>query len=103
MTTENEHNCIGKDDLLNDTRLNIGKFGLQVIMVGSTSYLPSFAYSIGLTQTYNHPEIICFGLPNNLAHAIINDIAEIIEKGEKIVAGKEYDEIFKNSKAIFLA
>ncbi len=49
MTTENEHNCIDKDDLMNNTKLNIDKFGLQVIMVGSTSYCPSFAYSIGLT------------------------------------------------------
>jgi len=102
MTTENEHNCIDKDDLLNDTKLNIDKFGLQVIMVGSTSYCPSFAYSIGLTQTYNHPEIICFGLPNDLGHAIVNDIAEIIQKGETIDTGKIYTEIFKDSRAAFL-
>jgi hypothetical protein len=102
MTTENEHNCIGKDDLLNDTKLNIDKFGLQVILVSSTSYCPSFAYSIGLTQTYNHPEIICFGLPNDLGHAIINDIAELIQKGEPIDTRKIYTEIFKNSRAAFL-
>ena len=102
MTSENEHNCIDKDDLLNDTKLNIEKFGLQVIMVGSTSYCPSFAYSIGLTETYNHPEIICFALPNNLGHAIINDIAEIIKKGETIDTGKTYTEIFKDSRAAFL-
>lgn len=102
MTTENEHNCVDKDDLLNDTKLNIDKFGLQVILVGSTNYCPSFAYSIGLTQTYNHPEIICFGLPNDLGHAIINDIAEIIQKGETIDTRKIYTEIFKNSRAAFL-
>ena len=102
MTTENKHNCIDKDDLLKDTKLNINKFGLQVIMVGSTSYFPSFAYSIGLTETYNHPEIICFGLPNELGHAIINDIAEIIKKGETIEKGKIYTEIFKGSRATYL-
>src|ERR1700733_4220828 len=98
MTTENEHNCIDKDDLLVQTKLNIDKFGLQVIMVDSTDYLPSFAYSIGLTQTYSHPEIICFGLPNNLGHSIINDIAEIIKRGETIEADKIYNEIFKDSR-----
>jgi hypothetical protein len=102
MTTENEHNCIDKDDLLNNTKLNIKKFGLQVIMVGSTSYCPSFAYSIGLTQTYNHPEIICFGLPNDFGLAIINDIAEIIQKGETIDTEKIYSDIFKDSRAAFL-
>ncbi|WP_069661298.1 DUF4262 domain-containing protein [Arcticibacter eurypsychrophilus] len=102
MTTENENNCIDKDDLINNTTLNIDKFGLQVIMVGSTSYNPSFAYSIGLTQTYKHAEIICFGLPNDLGHAIINDLAEIIKKGEKIDTGKIYTEIFQDSRAAFI-
>jgi hypothetical protein len=102
MTTENEHNCIDKDNLLKYTKLNIDKFGLQVIMVGSTSYSPSFAYSIGLTQTYNHPEIICFGLPNDIGHAIINDIAKIIKKGETIDTEKIYTEIFKDSRTTFI-
>ena len=102
MTGENEHNCIDKDDLLHNTKLNIDKFGLQVIMVSSTSYCPSFAYSIGLTETYNHPEIICFGLSNDLGHAIINDIAELIKNGEKFEAEKISTEIFKDSRAAFL-
>jgi hypothetical protein len=102
MTDENEHNCISKNDLLEQTKLNITKFGLQIIMVTSTNYSPSFAYSIGLTKTYNHPEIICFGLPNDLAHEIINDVAEIVKNGEIIESGKDYSKIFKNSRATFL-
>jgi hypothetical protein len=102
MTEENEHNCIGEDDLFEQTSINIDKFGLQVIMVNSTRYNPSFAYSIGLTKVYDHPEIICFGLPNDLGHAIINDIAAIIKNGETFQSRKIYSEIFKNSKAAFL-
>ena len=102
MTEENKHDCISKDDLLEKTKLNIEKFGIQVIMVSSTDYLPSFAYSIGLKKTYNHPEIICFGLSNSLGHQIINDVAEIIKKGEVIESGKVYSEIFENSRATFL-
>lgn len=102
MITENEHQCIGKDDLIDRTKFNIDKYGLQVILVGSTGYNPSFAYSIGLTQTYDHAEIICFGLPNDVGHAILNDIAEIIQKGEKIKTGMIYTEIFQNSRAAFV-
>lgn len=102
MTEENEDHCIDKDDLLRDTQLNIEKYGLQVIMVGATDYLSSFAYSIGLTQTYKHPEIICFGLPDDVGHAIINDIAEIVQKGQTLEVGKIYTEIFKNNRATFL-
>lgn len=102
MTEENKHQCISKNELLEQTKLNISKFGLQVIMVDSTNYSPSFAYSIGLTKTYNHPEIICFGLPNDLSHEIINDVAELVKNGEIIESRKNYSNIFINSRAMFL-
>lgn len=102
MDNRNEHKCIDKDELLVTTKNNIEKFGLQVVMVSATDYLPSFAYSIGLYKTYKHPEIICFGLPSELGHAIINDIADLIKKGEKIEPSKNYGNIFKNSRAEFL-
>ncbi|WP_343532187.1 DUF4262 domain-containing protein [Pedobacter sp.] len=102
MSEATEHNCMSSDDLLELTKLNIGKFGLQVITVTSTAYLPSFVYSIGLSRTYNHPEIICFDLPNDIGHEIINDVAENIKNGEKIECGKIYTEIFRNNRAMFL-
>ena len=102
MTDNNEHKCVDKKELLDKTKSNIEKFGLQVIMVNSEGYNPSFAYSIGLWKTYNHPEIICFGLRNDLVHAIINDVAEIIKHGARIKIKEDYTNIFKDSKAIFL-
>ena len=39
---ENNHGCINREDLLKKTRENIEKYGLQVLMVKSTNYLPSF-------------------------------------------------------------
>jgi hypothetical protein len=100
--TDKEHKCVDKDELLDKTKLNIEKFGLQVIMVNSTGYSPSFAYSIGLWETYKHPEIICFGLPNDLGHAIINDVAEIIKQGLTLKINENYADIFKDSRAEFL-
>ena len=103
MKEDKDHKCIDKNELLSRTRVNVEKYGLQVIMVGSTDYTPSFAYSIGLYKTYNHPEIICFGLPDNLGHAIINDVANLIKNGEAIISRKIYENIFKKSKAEFLS
>jgi len=103
MSIENHHNCIDIEELLKDTKLHIEKYQLQVIVVKSTSYSPSFAYSIGLWEKYKHPEIICFGLPNKLLHEIINDVAEIINTGEKIVTDKTYLNIFDDSKAEFIS
>ena len=93
-----DHHCFD----LNSTKNHIEKYGLSVIRVESTEYLPSFAYSIGLKETYSHPEIICFGLSTQLMHVIINDIAEIIRTEGAIDPHKEYENIFKNSRAKFL-
>ena len=95
------HKCVDRNDLLKETKQNIDKFGLQVIMVSSTNYSPSFAYSIGLWKTHNHPEIICFGLPDDLGHAVINDVAEIIKRDGRIQTGEDYTDIFKDSRATF--
>lgn len=100
---KNEPHCINKNDLLERTKQDIAQFGLQVISVTSTDYLPSFSYSIGLTQTYQHPEIICFGLPSSLGHEIINDIASMIKNGTIFEEGEIYTDIFQDSRATFLS
>ncbi len=106
MTQETQHDCgcINKDELMKRTQADVEKYGLQVIAVASSTsgYSPSFAYSVGLTKTYNHPELICFGLPSKLAHGIINDVAKMIKEGEVIKSGEIYRNIFKDSRAIFL-
>lgn len=95
---EENHSCID----LNQTKVHIEKYGLSVVKLESTKYLPSFAYSVGLTKTFNHPEIICFGLRTELLHQLINDVAEIIKEEGKLNPNKEYDNIFENSRAKFL-
>lgn len=102
MSDNNKHKVVDKDELLKRTRDNIEKHGLQVIMVHATNYSPSFAYSIGLFRTYKHPEIICFGLPNELGRAIINDVARLVKQGENMEVYRNYDNIFKDSRAEFL-
>lgn len=103
MDKGKEHNCISKDELLVQTKTNIDKYGLQVIMVSGSSYSPSFAYSVGLFDTYKQPEIICFGLPDKLGHEIINEVADLIKNGENIKTYTNYDNIFKGSRAEFLS
>jgi hypothetical protein len=98
MKTEQEHNC--RDE--NRTTSDIQKFGLTVIIIEATEYLPSFAYSIGLWQKYNHPEIICFGLSTKSLHTIINNVADIIKSGQIIEAVKRYDQVFQSGSAEFL-
>lgn len=44
---------------------------------------PGFAYSVGLFQSFGHPEIIIFGLSLELMHRLINDLGQMIRAGER--------------------
>lgn len=98
MREDNEHNCRNNEQ----TKSDIEKFGLSVIIIEATDYSPSFAYSIGLWQKFKHPELICFGLRTQTLHTIINDVADLVKDGQFIQAGKTYDNIFENSRTEFL-
>jgi len=53
MQHNKEHNCIDMASLIKEAKINIEKYGLQVIMIEATDYLPSFAYSVGLWDKFN--------------------------------------------------
>lgn len=67
---------------------NIAKYGHQLI--GVFDCVPNFTYSIGLSSKYGF-EIIVIGLPPTMAGALINDVAEDLAQGLKIVPGVAYD------------
>ena len=98
MTAEDEHNC--RDD--SKTTSDIEKYGLSVIIIEATAYLPSFAYSIGLWQKFKHPEIICFGLTTKTLGALINDVADLVKEGQTIETNKTYNDFFENGKTEFI-
>lgn len=102
MNQTDKHTCSNPEDSYKNSRANVEKFGLEVIHVMASNYLPSFSYSIGLAQTYQHPEIICIGLSKELTHKVINDIADLIKHNEKIESNMVYTDIFADSKAMFL-
>ena len=96
--TDQFHNCRDEEK----TESNIEKYGLTVIVLKATDYLPAFAYSIGLWKTFKHPEIICFGLTTKTLQVLINDVAELVKQGTIINANKKYNDFLENSDTQFV-
>jgi hypothetical protein len=71
--------------------------GWSVIMVEATDYMPSFAYTIGLWKSYDHPELIIFGLTVKALHLVVNDLGEAIKKGKSFNPHISYADVFDNS------
>lgn len=61
---------------------DIREYGHHVMLVGDSDEVPAFAYSIGLFETYVHPEIIILGLRSDLAHLLLNNMAHDIKNGK---------------------
>ena len=66
----------------------IENHGWAVIRISADADGPSFAYSIGLYQTFEHPEIIIVGLHPDTAHKLINDVGDAVRQGARVRAGE---------------
>ena len=81
---------------------DIKKYGWTVVMIKETEYLPAFAYTIGIWETFNKPEIIAFGLSTKNLHILVNQAGDLIKEGIEIKIGENYSDFFENSNAQFI-
>lgn len=78
---EDEMDNSGFKRILKRTRGHIRRHGWGVIEVHGTEKEPGFAYSVGLQETFGHPEIIMCGVKLETAHTVINRVGEAIRSG----------------------
>jgi hypothetical protein len=75
--------------------------GWFVNMIMGDSDRPGFAYSFGLYQEFQHPEIIVFGLDSEIMHDIINNAGDEIRKGARYCAGDVTGELLEGYNCAF--
>lgn len=65
---------------------NVLAFGwsVQAVLPGGTPSEPSFAYTIGLAETFGHPEIMMIGFEPQLMMQLLNGIGEAIRSGTPV-------------------
>lgn len=66
---------------------DIEQYGLHVMKVMGDKDWPEFTYSVGLYHNFEVPEIIILGLRSDLAHWILNELADRARRGERFQAG----------------
>jgi hypothetical protein len=87
------------EDIYQNTVDEIKKSGWQIIYVFDQR---PFAYTIGLTKNFGHPEVIISGLPSDFSASILNTIASKI-KNEGFVWNTSipYPFLFARFPAVF--
>ena len=96
---EHDPRCEGLDDdkLLADVK----DYGWHVIKILEKNETPGWAFSIGLYKNFNHPEVVVFGLNDEVAHFLINEIGDEIRAGKKFGVDGLYSDLIDTYSCTF--
>jgi hypothetical protein len=89
-------------DVMEKVEKDIKKHGWHVLSVFGES-MPSFSYTIGFQESLRHPEIIMSGLDTNLMHHLLNDIGNLIKKGQSFSVDNTSNEVLKDYLVKFVS
>ncbi len=80
---------------------DIATYGWHVVKVLEDDEGPGFAFTIGLYQRFEHPELIVFGLPPDTMHLMLNGAGEAVRAGQTYTAGRSYGDILEGYNCTF--
>ena len=96
---------MNNENIVTRMRSDVQRFGWHCLSVrpsaGETG--SPFTYTIGLSETFGHPEIMIFGLDSKVSHGVLNDCVEMIRNGTAFlpdlaypgIVGGDYKVMFK--------
>ncbi|UOQ52138.1 DUF4262 domain-containing protein [Hymenobacter cellulosivorans] len=70
-------------------------------VVGDTQ--PLYSYTVGLFETFGHPEVVLSGLDIDLAQDLLNDIGNTVAQGLVREPDGLYDDVLDNYPCLFKA
>jgi hypothetical protein len=89
------------DDLEADILASIERVGWHVCVVSADDEGPGFAFSIGLFESFGHPELICFGPPPETLAALINAVGQAVRDGARFEDGSVSNDIIEGNGCAF--
>ena len=81
---------------------DVQEHGWHVVLVTPDEAGPGFAFTIGLFHNFGHPEVILFGLPDKVAHSVLNLIGTSVKNGDRFQVGKRSSDLFERHEAVFV-
>lgn len=86
----------------NRTKENVQTYGYTVMMIPADNYLPAFAYTVGLFETYQHPEIVAVGLPHTTLKVLIDNVCNQIKEGKRFESNNSYSNVISKHDVCFV-
>jgi hypothetical protein len=88
-----------------DRRLlrDVADRGWHVVSVADLNDRPGWAFSVGLQRSFDHPEVIVFGLPENANRQVVDRVAHDVATGTPHPVGSTSDSLLAGLHCEFRA
>jgi len=80
---------------------DIERFGWHCIHINAEEGLVEYSFTVGLFQTYRHPELVIFGLPSKTSHRILTIAANAAKAGTPLDLSQTTDELVEDYACCF--
>lgn len=81
---------------------DVEEYGWHCLHVHGEGELPYWTFSIGVFRTWQHPELVVFGIRDTVAHDLLTDLVERVKRGESFRHGREHDDVLEGFSCRFL-
>ena len=68
---------------------------MHIVSVLEEVTAPGYSFSIGLSHSFRHPEVLVFGLSPEVAQELINLVADEVSNGREFKKGCESDDLLR--------
>lgn len=92
---------VGEDDSERKVLDDIENFGWHCVHIQAEADLVEYSFTIGLFQSFKHPELIIFGLPRQTAHQVLALVADAARAHAPIDLSSPTDALLKNYSCCF--
>ncbi|MGH0035529.1 MAG: DUF4262 domain-containing protein [Myxococcota bacterium] len=89
------------DPVLQRVRADIAGYGWHVGKIPGDERAPSWAFTIGLHESFGHAELVTFGLDLETAHRLLNQIGLFVKRGQAFADGERAPGILETHTVAF--
>jgi hypothetical protein len=94
--------AVAQEDRERKLASDVEEFGWHVILIPEDEEGPAFAYSVGLFKSFDHPEVVAFGLDLDVMHRLIMLIGEEVRRGRRFAGGETVSGILEGYDVRFV-
>ena len=84
---------------------DIVEYGVHIVHVGHDAEDeggPVYSYTVGLWHSFEQPEVIVFGLPEEVAAELLDAVTDEVAEGERFLAGTRHEGLLQDYAVRFL-